>query len=53
MRKRAVATVLIDILRDIPIDSRAEVADLRPAIERAGLLEPATRILLRESAAER
>lgn len=51
MRKRAVATVLIDILRDIPVDSRGEIAGLRPAIERAGLLEPAARILLRESAA--
>jgi hypothetical protein len=48
MRQRAVATLLIDALRDIPIDARQNINDLRPRIERSGLPEQTIRLLCGE-----
>jgi hypothetical protein len=48
IRQRAVATLLLDALRDIPVDGRESVKDLSPRVAAIGLLEPAVRSLLRE-----
>ena len=48
MRQCAVATVLIDALRDIPIDDRRIVNDLRPKIEGSGLAPATIGLLVRE-----
>lgn len=48
MRQRAVATLLLDALRDIPVDERGKLNDLEPRIEVIGLLGPATRSVRRE-----
>lgn len=37
MRQRAVATLLVDALRDIPIDDRQSIRFLLPAVESSGL----------------
>jgi hypothetical protein len=48
MRQRAVATILLDALRDIPVDARGKINDLGPRVDAIGLLEPAMRSLRRE-----
>lgn len=50
-KKRALATLLLDALRDVPVDQRAELRRHAEEIEQSKLLEPARRTLLRELAA--
>lgn len=50
-RKRAVATLLLDALREIPAAGRPALRRLAPTIESAGLLDPARETLLAELAA--
>ena len=51
MRRRAVATLLLDALRETPAASRAALREFEPSIRRANLLDEARELVLRELSA--
>ncbi|WP_119422074.1 hypothetical protein [Desertibaculum subflavum] len=46
-RKRAVATLMVDALRDLPVTTRTGLADTAGAIQASGLLPPARLLIAR------
>lgn len=48
MRQRAVATLLVDALRDIPIDDRQSIHFLLPKIENSGIPSRVVEAIRRE-----